>query len=153
MSSEEPPEITVAVDKDLDGLFDLDKQVLGDSGRREFLAEAVEERRCYLTKIRDTLAGFVVIEQSFYGHAFVSLLVVHPDYRRRGTASALIRHVESNCPTEKLFTSTNHSNTAMQHALEKLGFTRSGHIENLDEGDPEIVYFKHAGPAWRRPAL
>ena len=147
MFSEEQPEITVAIDKDLDGLFDLDKQVLGNSGRRELLLEAVEARRCYLAKIKDRSAGFVVVEQSFYGHAFVSLLVVHPDYRRRGIAGALIRYVESNCPTEKLFTSTNCSNIAMQRALEKLGFTRSGHIENLDEGDPEIVYFKNTGPA------
>ena len=147
MSSEKPPEITVAVDKDLDGLFDLDKQVLGNSGRRGFLVEAVEERRCYLAKVQDKFAGFAIMERSFYGHAFLSLLVVHSDYRRRGIASVLIRYVESNCPTEKLFTSTNYSNTAMQHALERLGFTRSGYIENLDKGDPEIVYFKNTGPA------
>lgn len=30
----------------------------------------------------------------------------------------------------------------MQRMCEALGFVRSGYIENLDEGDPEIVYFK-----------
>jgi hypothetical protein len=30
----------------------------------------------------------------------------------------------------------------MQRLLATLGFNRSGLIENLDEGDPELVYFK-----------
>jgi hypothetical protein len=30
----------------------------------------------------------------------------------------------------------------MQRVCDALGFVRSGRIENLDEGDPEIVYFK-----------
>jgi hypothetical protein len=33
----------------------------------------------------------------------------------------------------------------MQNLCEKLGFVRSGCIENLDEGDPEIIYFKRMG--------
>ena len=30
----------------------------------------------------------------------------------------------------------------MQALCEKLGFVKSGWIDNLDEGDPEIIYFK-----------
>jgi hypothetical protein len=30
----------------------------------------------------------------------------------------------------------------MQAVYESLGFVRSGFVENLDEGDPEIIYFK-----------
>lgn len=41
----------------------------------------------------------------------------------------------------------------MQRLCEKLGFVRSGYIENLDEDDPEIVYCKrpetHAPPPGR----
>ena len=33
----------------------------------------------------------------------------------------------------------------MQSLLSKLGFALSGVIENLDEGDPELVYFKRVG--------
>jgi hypothetical protein len=36
------------------------------------------------------------------------------------------------------------SNTIMQELFEKLGYIRSGYIENLDEGDPEIIYFKRS---------
>jgi GNAT superfamily N-acetyltransferase len=74
--------------------------------------------------------------------ALIVLLVVHPKRRRSGVASALIRAIEARSPTSKLFTSTNESNTVMQAVCEALGFVRSGIVENLDEGDPEIIYFK-----------
>ena len=50
--------------------------------------------------------------------------------------------MESLCRTPKLFTSTNLSNLPMQSLLAKLEYQLSGVIHNLDEGDPEIVYFK-----------
>ncbi len=50
--------------------------------------------------------------------------------------------MESISRGEKLFTSTNLSNLPMQALLAKLGYTLSGVIHNLDEGDPELVYFK-----------
>lgn len=93
----------------------------------------------------DELLGFAVWDLSFYGNGFVALLIVRPDCRRSGVASALMRSLEELCPTEKLFTSTNESNTAMRRLCARLGFVESGRIENLDEGDPEVVYFKRIG--------
>lgn len=70
------------------------------------------------------------------------MLYVDPRFRRQGIGSALIRHLINECRTPKLFTSTNQSNFPMQRLLATLEFDRSGFIENLDEGDPEWVYFK-----------
>lgn len=70
------------------------------------------------------------------------MLYVHANHRRRGAGTALVQHLESLCQTPKLFTSTNLSNLAMQSLLAKLGYELSGVIHNLDEGDPELVYFK-----------
>ncbi|WHY21859.1 hypothetical protein QNH28_13105 [Paenibacillus sp. G2S3] len=67
---------------------------------------------------------------------------MNPNFRRLGIAGALIRYIEEHSPTPKLFTSTNESNTIMQQVCLSLGFVRSGIIENLDDGDPEWVYFK-----------
>jgi ribosomal protein S18 acetylase RimI-like enzyme len=50
--------------------------------------------------------------------------------------------MEKMCKTPKLFTSTNESNIIAQKTYEANGFVRTGYIENLDEGDPEIIYFK-----------
>jgi ribosomal protein S18 acetylase RimI-like enzyme len=134
-----------ATEKELQAIQTIDSLVLGNSSRKDFLANAVRAGQCLAARIGDTIVGVGRLNQTFYGQGFISLLTVHPDYRRRGVATALIRHVESICPTEKLFTSTNESNVIAQRVYESLGFTRSGHIENLDEGDPEIVYFKRLG--------
>lgn len=37
--------------------------------------------------------------------------------------------------------STNRSNEPMRRLLERQGFVASGVVENLDQGDPERVYF------------
>jgi ribosomal protein S18 acetylase RimI-like enzyme len=90
--------------------------------------------------------GYVVLDYSFYENGFISMLCVHPDYRRQGVGERLMQQVEGVCRTEKLFTSTNLSNTAMQRLLARLGYVLSGVIHNLDEDDPELVYFKLLKP-------
>jgi len=134
-----------ATEEALESIWALDPMVLGNSSRKDFLARAVRDGQCLLARIGDTMVGFGVLEQTFYEQGFISLLIVHPDHRRCGVATALIRHIESICPTEKLFTSTNESNFIAQRVFETLGFARSGYIEHLDEGDPEIIYFKRLG--------
>jgi len=111
-------------------------------GRVEYLTEAVERHECYIARAGWDVIGFATLTHSFFEQYFIELIVVHPDQRHKGTASALIQHIEKIVPAEKLFTSTNQSNTPMQTLCEKLGFVRSGWIENLDDGDPEIIYFR-----------
>ncbi|MCL0056123.1 GNAT family N-acetyltransferase [Dehalococcoidia bacterium] len=134
--------IEKAAEKDLETICTLDSMVLGNSSRRDFLANAVKADQCLVARTQNTVVGFGILERSFYGQGFISLLIVHPDYRKRGVATDLLRHIESICPTEKLFTSTNKANVIAQRVFETHGFVRSGYIENLDEGDHEIIYFK-----------
>ena len=134
--------IEKATGDDFGHICALDSMVLGNSGRQDFLDNAIKAGQCLVARMEDAPVGFAVLNQSFYGHAFIALLIVHPEHRRWGVATALIRHIESVCPMEKLFTSTNESNEPMQRLCETLGFVRSGYIENLDAGDPEIVFFK-----------
>lgn len=55
-------------------------------------------------------------------------------------AKKLITYFQQKIATEKLFTSTNQSNVPMQNLLIQLGFVESGYIENLDEGDAELIF-------------
>ncbi|WP_332862543.1 GNAT family N-acetyltransferase [Janthinobacterium svalbardensis] len=80
------------------------------------------------------------MENRFFGHGFVSLVVVAPGQQRRGVGLRLLAAAEAACQTEKLFTSTNASNGAAQRLFASAGFVRSGRIDHLDEGDPELVY-------------
>jgi hypothetical protein len=57
-------------------------------------------------------------------------------------ASALISACAADAPANKLFTSTSTSNIAARALFVHAGFEPSGMIDNLDEGDPEIVYRK-----------
>ena len=88
------------------------------------------------------MLGYAVFDRSLFEQPFVALLCVSGSHRRLGIGSALMRYIGSICAEDKLFTSTNQSNMPMQNLCEQLGFIRSGYIENLDEGDPEIIYFK-----------
>ena len=81
-----------------------------------------------------------MLDYTFYECGFVPMLYVAEEARRHGVGGALMRAVAARCKTTKLFTSTNQSNEPMQELLATLGYVPSGLIENLDPGDPELVY-------------
>ena len=130
-----------ATDDDLADVIAVDAAHMRHA-RADHLAEAVKRHECYIVREGWDVLGFAILTQSFFEQYFIDLIVVHPDQRRKGVASALMQHIEKIVPAEKLFTSTNQSNAPMQALCEKLGFVKSGWIDNLDDGDPEIIYFK-----------
>lgn len=107
---------------------------------------AIHRRQCWVAESDEHVHGYIVADTSFYGHPFIALLMVNTPFRRRGVGLGLMRHVEGMFPGSKLFASTNESNRPMHALLDKLGYVRSGIIENLDEGDPELVYVKRTDP-------
>lgn len=127
---------------DLEAVCYLDRLIMGNENRRKVLEAAIERNECLIAREADIAVGYATCEVSFFGYSYISLVIVHPEYRRLGVASQLMTSFENCSLTEKLFTSTNESNKAMQQVCEALGYTRSGIIENLDEGDPELIYFK-----------
>ena len=134
--------IRLAGAADAEPVCAIDARVRDIPGRRAFIERAIAAGDCYVAADGDALVGYAVFDRSFFEQPFVSLLLKDASHPRRGVGAELMRHIESTCVGEKLFTSTNASNTPMQRLCEKLGFVQSGRFENLDEGDPEIVYFK-----------
>lgn len=110
--------------------------------RDEFIDRSLKAGECFVAVADAHIAGYAIFNYSFYDRGFVSLLYVRSDLRRRGIGSALMAHIHRLCRTPTIFTSTNQSNRPMQSLLEKLGYQPSGVIENLDEGDPELVFMK-----------
>jgi len=137
--------VRLAVSSDLDSLIELDVIARREARRREFIAQAISAGRCWVAvEPRDAsmLLSYGVLHDSFFEQAFIPLIVVRDSARRRGIGSAILLALESQCGAAKLFTSTNASNEPMRRLLDNHGFIASGQIENLDEGDPELVLVK-----------
>lgn len=77
-----------------------------------------------------------------FGEYFIPLVVVSDASRRTGVGRQLMTHLERVASAQKVFTSTNTSNLPMRQLLAQLGYQHSGTIENLDPGDPELVFVK-----------
>ncbi len=132
---------------DIQTLFSLDHVAQCDRRRREFITRSVALDCCVvIVAPDDQLAGYGVIDYSFYDQGFVSMVYVSPAHRGHGAATQVLCHLECLCRTSKLFTSTNLSNQPMQALLAKQGYHLSGVIQDLDEGDPEMVYVKRLRP-------
>jgi GNAT superfamily N-acetyltransferase len=134
--------IRPAVENDIEAICSFDLIAQQEEERREFIRRAVKAGECLVAVMDEKVIGYGVLNYTFYYLGCIDRLYVHSDFRRSGAGELLIKHLESLCQTSKLFTSTNLSNLPMQLLLAKLGYVLSGVIHNLDEGDPEIVYFK-----------
>ena len=135
-------QIDVAQEINIDEMVDLDALVIGNSSRRNLITQTVKQHQGYVARQENRIVGFLLMHQHFFELPFIELLLVHPSFRRQGIGTALMQHIESLPTPGKLFTSTNVSNERMQRLCERLGYVRSGNIENLDEDDPELFYFK-----------
>lgn len=133
---------TKATIADLSILSKIDSMIIGNEHRKSKIEQYILNEQCVLSSLNGEPVGFACYDTSFFEYCFIQLVIVNPDFRRLGLASVLIRYIEEHCPTPKLFTSTNESNTIMQQVCLSMGFVKSGIIENLDDGDPEWVYFK-----------
>ncbi|MDQ0229221.1 GNAT family N-acetyltransferase [Metabacillus malikii] len=134
--------VVEASNDDLEKLVQIDSKVIGNTSRRNYIERSIEFGKCIVAKENDVIVGFLIYEVNFFECAFISLIIVSPSSRRRGYASLLMDYMVSSSPTTKVFSSTNRSNINMQKVFEINGFIQSGVVENLDEGDPEIIYFK-----------
>lgn len=132
---------------DLWDLVAADEYARAHPERAEFIRESIAQGECLIAESGGQVAGFIVLNYSFFGFGFIPLVVVTAGLRRRGIALRLLGEVQVRCTSRKLFASASSSNTAAQALFARAGFDRSGFIENLDEEGPEIVFFKGSGEA------
>ncbi|MGE3303259.1 MAG: N-acetyltransferase family protein [Hyphomonadaceae bacterium] len=109
--------------------------------RARHVAAAFAAGRGWIVRDAGEIAGFAHTGM-FFGHALIELVFVAPGFRRRGAASALMRAIAAACEGDRIFTSTNESNASMRALCAKLGWAASGVIDNLDPGDPELIFVK-----------
>jgi GNAT superfamily N-acetyltransferase len=123
-------------------LGDADPRLASESGRADHVATLLDLGMSWLAEVDGAVAGYALVSRHFYGRTFVDLVVVAEAHRRRGVAGALMAAAEDDHDDDRLFTSTNESNSPMRTLLAGRGYQVSGLIENLDPGDPELVFVK-----------
>ena len=132
----------VAEAGDVDAMLACDAYAQAHPERGEAVRAAVGKGHCQVAIRAGLVAGYVLTHGDFFGYSFVSLVVVAPAQQRCGVGRRLLAAAAAACQTRKLFTSTNASNGAAQGLFASAGFVRSGRIDHLDEGDPELVYVR-----------
>jgi ribosomal protein S18 acetylase RimI-like enzyme len=135
-------QVRFAHTEDIPSLTAVDSLASPASRRLRLLERAIENQQCLVAEFNSEVAGYAQFSRCFYDNMFIELVIIRSGCRRKGIASALIKHIERITSSDKLFSSTNRSNRAAQEFLHHCGFIETGYIDNLDHNDPEIVYFK-----------
>ncbi|MEE1827591.1 GNAT family N-acetyltransferase [Streptomyces sp. BE20] len=112
----------------------------GDDERRESIRRWCREGLAVVAQGPSGLLGYCVVEYTFFGHGFVTMLMVSSAARGGGVGRGLLDAAAHACATPKLFTSTNVSNQPMQRLLRRAGWSPVGLLHGLDDGDPELFY-------------
>ncbi len=122
--------------------YNLDKVEHIELKREEKITKAISDEECFIILANNRAVGFVIFDYRFFDQGWIELIVLGEKYRGKGIGGQAIDLICKQCKTNKVFTSTNSSNTQMQKALSKVGFSFAGKINGLDDGDPELFYYK-----------
>ena len=127
---------------DLDLLAHADPRLADTPAHRNHIGDLLGAGLSWAMIEADRALGFAVVTRHFFGFPFVDLLVVAEAARRHGVGLALMARCEADHDADRIFTSTNESSAPMRRLLAKADWSVSGVIENLDPGDPELVFVK-----------
>jgi len=136
--------VRLATETDAAALIALDSAAEDEPQRAAQIRAWCGQGICYLAEEHGMAMGYGVLHYHFFGCGFIEMLMVGERYRRRGVGLVLIAALKSHCRHPKLFPSPNRSNLPMQRLLLNAWFVASGQIDNLDDGDPEQVFFIQA---------
>jgi ribosomal protein S18 acetylase RimI-like enzyme len=127
---------------ELQDLLSVDTVAVHDSSRKDSIAHWLRHDTVLAASVQNQPIGYIVLNQGFFHHAQVEMLMVASGFRGKGVGQRLLQEVEAVAHSPKLFITTNQSNDRMQRLLIRSGYRICGFIEELDPGDPELVFFK-----------
>lgn len=133
--------IRLASINDFEALCAIDSCAATCAERSGQIRRWLETACCWVYEINAQISAYGVLTQHFFGQPFIEMVMVGQKFRRQGMGAAIISHFQATASGAKLFSSTNMSNRTMQQLLTRQGFKPSGYIDNLDEGDPEIIFY------------
>ncbi len=139
-------EIRQARPSDLPALMALAAEVIGPERAGPFIRSHVERHHLLVAGEGEEVAGVLAYRTDWFQCTYVSLVAVRQDRRRRGIARALFKVVEEMSPSPRLFSSAEETNAPAIRMHAALGFSPSGHIDNLPQGYRELLFYKRLHP-------
>ena len=122
--------------------YSLDKDEHIKLNREEKITKAISNDECFLILVDEREVGFVIFDYRFFDQGWMELIIIDEKYRGKGIGGKTLDLICEQSKSDKVFTSTNSSNTQMQRALIKADFAFAGEINGLDDGDSERFYYK-----------
>lgn len=97
---------------------------------------------CLVATHAEVVIGYASHEpRGLLGQPLLAYLCVHPEFRRQGAATALVRAVQSTAKGRMLISSTEDWCVGTQYIFERLGWRRIGHICEVNkDGSTELFY-------------
>lgn len=135
-------DIQLPAAEDVDALMRLAAQVIAAERAGPFVRSHLDRHHVLVAEVDDEVVGLIAYRTDWFQCTLVSLVSVEKDHRRKGIARALYTAVEGISPSPRLFSSTEETNAVAIRMHTALGFTPSGHIDNLPQGYRELLFFK-----------
>jgi ribosomal protein S18 acetylase RimI-like enzyme len=127
---------------DTAALVRLAAEVIGTVRAETFVRSHLERHHVLVAQEEDDVVGMLAYRTDWFQCTFVSLVGVRPQSRRQGVARTLFQHLEGLSPSPRVFSSTEETNAASIRMHAALGFSPSGHIDNLPQGYRELLFYK-----------
>jgi GNAT superfamily N-acetyltransferase len=131
---------------DLAAVMSLAADVIGPERAGPFVRSHVEGHHLLVAERGGEVVGVIAYRTDWFQCTFVSLVSVSPQHRKAGVARALFQAVAEMSPSPRLFSSTEETNSVGIQMHTALGFTVSGHIDNLPQGYRELLFYKRLAP-------
>ena len=120
--------------------------VIGEDRAGAFIRSHFERHHLVVAEANGDIVGLLAYRTDWFQCTFVTLVVVAESFRRKGIAREFFKSVEVISPTPRLFSSSEETNSVSIRMHMALGFTPSGHIDNLPQGTRELLFYRRIPP-------
>jgi ribosomal protein S18 acetylase RimI-like enzyme len=131
--------------KDALSIKKMDTVLSSNPSRPEMIDSWLRKDIVIVAEIDHDIVGYGVINHEFFRQSQIDMLMIAKEHRGKRIGEMLLLSLEKYADTPKLFITTNLSNHSMQKLLFRSGYKPCGYIDELDPGDPELVFVKFIG--------
>ena len=139
-------EIRSPLRAELGAVMELASEVIGPERAGPFVRSHVERHHLLIADAEGDVVGVLAYRTDWFQCTLISLVCVRKNFRRRGVARALFAKVDAMSPSPRIFSSTEETNGISIQMHTALGFSPSGHIDNLPQGYRELLFYKRLQP-------